>query len=75
MVSITNQSSYDDTHLIVDGHKVRVTADKDPATLPWKELDVDVVIESTGRFIKAEDAGLHLTAGAKRVVILSSGKG
>ena len=61
--------SADDTHIVVDGNKVLVTAEKDPAALPWKEHEVDVVIESTGRFTKSEDAALHLKAGAKKVVI------
>lgn len=61
--------SFDDKHLIVDGERVQVTAEKDPAALPWKELGVDVVIESTGRFTKHEDLSKHLTAGAKKVVL------
>lgn len=61
--------SYDETHIVVDKHKIKVTAEKDPAMLPWAELKVDVVIESTGRFTKKEDAALHLKAGAKKVVI------
>lgn len=61
--------SYDDTHLIVDGHKVVVLAEKDPTALPWKDMHVDVVIESTGLFTKVEDASKHVTAGARRVVI------
>jgi glyceraldehyde 3-phosphate dehydrogenase len=61
--------TYDETSLTVDGQKIAVCAIKDPATLPWKDLQVDVVIESTGRFTKKEDAELHITAGAKRVVI------
>jgi glyceraldehyde 3-phosphate dehydrogenase len=61
--------------VVVDGVKYRVYAEKDPSVLPWKELKVDVVIESTGRFIKKDDAGLHLTAGAKKVVISAPGKG
>lgn len=59
----------DEHHLIIDGHKVPITAEKDPAALPWEKLKVDVVIESTGRFTKKEDAELHIKAGAKRVVI------
>lgn len=55
--------------IIVNGHKIKVTSEKDPAALPWGELNIDVVIESTGRFTKKEDAELHLKAGAKRVVI------
>ena len=61
--------SYDDENLIVDGKKVRVTAVKDPATLPWGELGVDVVVESTGLFTKREQAAKHLQAGAKKVLI------
>ncbi len=61
--------SFDEHNIIVDGYKIPVTAEKDPKALPWKELEVDVVIESTGRFTKSEDAKMHLTAGAKKVVI------
>ncbi len=67
--------SFDETHLIVGGKSIQVTAEKDPAVLPWKDLAVDVVIESTGRFTNVEDAGMHLTAGAKRVVISAPAKG
>jgi glyceraldehyde 3-phosphate dehydrogenase len=66
---------HDEQNLIVGGHKIRVTAEKDPALLPWKDLGVDIVIESTGRFTKAEDASKHLQAGAKRVVISGPAKG
>jgi glyceraldehyde 3-phosphate dehydrogenase len=59
----------DETQIIVNGKPITVTAEKDPAALPWKDLDIDVVIESTGRFTAKEDAELHLKAGAKRVVI------
>jgi glyceraldehyde 3-phosphate dehydrogenase len=67
--------SHDEQNLIVGGHKIRVTAEKDPALLPWKDMGVDIVIESTGRFTKAEDASKHLQAGAKRVVISGPAKG
>ena len=53
----------------VDGKEVRVTAETDPAKLPWAELDADVVIESTGRFTDRANASKHLEAGAKKVVI------
>lgn len=66
---------FDDTHIIVDGHKVKALAEKDPTALPWKELGVDIVIESTGRFTKAEEAAAHITAGAKKVVISAPAKG
>lgn len=61
--------SHDDENIIVAGHKVRVLAEKDPAVLPWKDLNIDIVIESTGLFTDKEGASKHITAGAKRVVI------
>ncbi|RYF29609.1 MAG: type I glyceraldehyde-3-phosphate dehydrogenase [Chloroflexi bacterium] len=61
--------SYDDQNIIVDGKVIRVLAERDPAALPWGDLQVDVVIESTGFFTAKEDAEKHITAGAKRVVI------
>lgn len=61
--------SYDDTGIIVNGEHIKVTAEKDPAALPWGDLGVDLVIESTGRFTDKENAELHIKAGAKRVVI------
>ena len=64
----------DGEYLVVEGHKVKVIAERDPAVLPWKELGVEVVIESTGRFTKREDAAKHLEAGAKKVVISAPGK-
>ena len=66
---------YDDQNIIVDGKKIRVLAEKDPAALPWKDLDVDVVIESTGFFVEPDKARAHITAGAKRVVISAPAKG
>jgi glyceraldehyde 3-phosphate dehydrogenase len=66
---------HDEQNIIVGDKKVRVTAEKDPAALPWKDMGVDIVIESTGRFTKVEDASLHLKAGAKRVVISGPAKG
>lgn len=59
----------------VDSHKIKVLAEKDPAALPWKELGVDVVIESTGFFVKPELARAHIKAGAKKVVISAPAKG
>lgn len=61
--------------IVVDGVKYRVYAEKDPKVLPWKDLKVDIVIESTGRFVSAKDAGMHIEAGAKKVVISAPGKG
>lgn len=61
---------YDDTGIIVDGQHIKVLAEKDPGTLPWGELGVDLVIESTGRFTAKEEAEKHITGGgAKRVII------
>lgn len=70
--------SFDEQHLIVDGHKVVVLAEKEPQKLPWREHKVDVVIESTGRFTHPEDLDLHIKAGAKKVVLsapMKEGKG
>ena len=55
--------------LRVDGKEIRVLAERDPAQLPWGELGVEIVVESTGRFTKKEDAEKHLEAGAKKVTI------
>lgn len=62
-------------YLVVDGKKILSLTETDPANLPWKELDVDVVIESTGVFTSGEKASAHLKAGAKRVVISAPAKG
>lgn len=67
--------SSDEKNIIVDGKKYPVFAIKNPAELPWKDLNVDVVLESTGRFTKKEDAELHIKAGAKKVIISAPGKG
>ncbi|MDE2079077.1 MAG: type I glyceraldehyde-3-phosphate dehydrogenase [Patescibacteria group bacterium] len=64
-----------DGTLIVDGKEVKFLQEKDPLNLPWKDLNIDIVIESTGFFTKYEDAQKHVTAGAKRVVISAPGKG
>ena len=61
--------------LIVDGDKLRVTSEKDPGALPWKDLGVDIVFESTGRFTDREAAAKHLAAGAKKVIITAPAKG
>ena len=61
--------------LLVDGDKLRVTSEKDPAALPWKELGVDIVFESTGRFTDRASAAKHLEAGAKKVIITAPAKG
>lgn len=67
--------SYDDEHLIIKDQKIRVLAEKDPSLLPWKDLNIDVVIESTGFFTDPEKAKAHVAAGAKKVVISAPAKG
>jgi glyceraldehyde 3-phosphate dehydrogenase len=67
--------SHSDDGITIDGDTIRVFAEKDPASLPWKDLGVDIVLESTGRFTKADDARKHIAAGASRVVISAPAKG
>jgi glyceraldehyde-3-phosphate dehydrogenase (EC 1.2.1.12) len=59
----------DGDSMVVNGDRIRVLAERDPSKLPWKELGVDIVLECTGFFTKREKAGLHLQAGAKKVLI------
>jgi glyceraldehyde 3-phosphate dehydrogenase len=61
--------------LVVDGHRIKVLAERDPANLPWKELGVDLVLESTGRFTSAEAAKAHLEAGARKVLVSAPADG
>ncbi len=61
--------------LVVDGVRIRTTAERDPARLDWTAVGADVVIESTGRFRTRDDAALHLKAGARKVVLSAPGKG
>jgi glyceraldehyde 3-phosphate dehydrogenase len=65
---------FDAHHLIIDGKKLPVVAETEPTKLPWKKYNVDVVIESTGRFTNMKDAKKHLAAGAKKVVISAPAK-
>ncbi|MBW3657299.1 MAG: type I glyceraldehyde-3-phosphate dehydrogenase [Actinobacteria bacterium] len=60
--------------LVVDGDQLKVLAERDPANLPWKDLQVDIVVESTGFFTNREDAQKHLDAGAKKVIISAPAK-
>ena len=64
----------DETGIIVNGKHIPVSAEKNPALLPWSKYGIDVVIESTGRFTKSTDAELHLKAGAKKVIISAPAK-
>ncbi|MWC00124.1 type I glyceraldehyde-3-phosphate dehydrogenase [Agromyces seonyuensis] len=61
--------------LVIDGHRVKVLAERDPAKLPWGELGVELVLESTGRFTDAEAAKAHLAAGAKKVLVSAPATG
>jgi len=67
--------SEDKKSLIIDGKKVLFLSEKEPQNLPWKDLDIDVVVESTGFFVTYEGSSLHLKAGAKRVVVSAPIKG
>ena len=61
--------------IIVDGDEIKILSQKDPGALPWKELGVDIVLESTGRFTEADAARKHITQGAKKVLISAPAKG
>ncbi len=69
--SLTGKENY----LVVDGKKSRVFSEKDPAKLPWGELNIDTVLECTGRFTENDSAKAHITAGAKKVVVSAPTKG
>jgi glyceraldehyde 3-phosphate dehydrogenase len=66
--------THDERHIIVNGNAIKVFSEKDPTALPWKDLGVDVVVESTGFFTSREKAQLHLDAGAKKVLLSAPGK-
>jgi glyceraldehyde 3-phosphate dehydrogenase len=66
---------YNDEELVVDGQPVKMFAQADPSKLPWRELDIDVVVECTGRFTEPDKARAHIKAGAKRVIISAPAKG
>ncbi len=61
--------------IVVDGEEIRILSEKDPSALPWKDLGVDIVLESTGRFTNASDARKHIDAGARKVIISAPAKG
>ncbi len=64
-----------DNGLVVEGKNIRITAERDPANIPWKEMGVDLVVEATGIFRSREAASKHITAGAKKVLISAPAKG
>ena len=74
MGRFAGEVTFDEESITADGHKIKVLAERDPAALPWGDLGVDVVIESTGRFTSAEAAGAHIKAGAKKVIISAPAK-
>jgi len=67
--------SVDGDTLVVDGHRIKVLAEREPAKLPWSELGVDLVLEASGRFTSAEAARVHLTAGARKVLVSAPSAG
>ncbi len=67
--------TYDDESITINGDRIQVLKEKDPALLPWKDLKVDLVLESTGRFTKADDARKHIAGGAKKVIISAPATG
>ncbi len=67
--------SADEHFLYVNNKKIHAIAERDPKALPWKDMGIDIVIESTGRFTDRETAGLHISAGAKKVIISAPAKG
>jgi len=73
--TLQNKVEAKDGAILVDGKEIKVLSERDPANLPWKDLGVDVVIESTGKFTDRENASKHLSAGAKKVIITAPAKG
>jgi len=71
---LKHEISHDDSHLIVDGKKIHFSAEKDPASCPWKSLSVDIVLECSGVFTEAAKARGHISAGAKKVLISAPAK-
>lgn len=67
--------SHDEGDLLVNGHRIRVLAEREPQKCPWARLGIDVVVESTGSFTHRDDAGLHLAAGARKVVVTAPTRG
>ena len=70
-----DEISYDDNNIIVGNNKVKVFAEMDPKNLSWKEMNIDIVFECTGRFTDLESAHAHIEAGAKKVIISAPAKG
>ena len=67
--------SFDEDSITIDGKKIRVFKETDPVNLPWRDMDIDLVLECTGRFAKEEDSYKHIKAGAKKVLVSAPCKG
>lgn len=72
--TFTGEIVIEENALIINGKRVQLLNDRDPLNLPWKEMDIDIVIEATGKFNERERAALHLEAGAKKVILTAPGK-
>jgi len=72
--ALDNEVDFTEDSISVDGKKIKTLAEKDPEKLPWKELGVDIVLECTGLFTKADDARKHIKAGAKKVIMSAPAK-
>ncbi len=73
--TLPNKVEVDGEYIVIDGHRILHTQERDPSKLPWGKLNVDIVLECTGIFKTPEKAGLHLQAGAKKVLLSAPGKG
>lgn len=73
--TLPNKVEVDGEYIVIDGHKILHTQERDPSNLPWAKLNIDIVLECTGIFTTPEKAGLHLQAGAKKVLLSAPGKG
>ena len=73
--SYNNKIDYDEENLIVNGRKIKVFKEMDPVNLPWKDLEIDAVLECTGKFVELEKAMQHIEAGAKKVIRSAPGQG
>jgi glyceraldehyde 3-phosphate dehydrogenase len=71
----TDKISHSEDSIIVDGKEIKVSAEREPSNCPWKDLEIDLVLECSGKFTKKEDAQKHIEAGAKKVLISAPGKG
>jgi glyceraldehyde 3-phosphate dehydrogenase len=65
---------YTDNSLIIDNQEIKIVSERDPQKLPWAEMNIDIVLEATGKFTKRDDAAKHIQAGAKKVIITAPGK-